>query len=56
MDHEATQQCPALWDLNVQSTSGILRVLQAFSWLQVYTAPKPSLIPPNCGNASLTGK
>ena len=33
-------------------TLGILRDLQAFSWLRVYTALKPHRVPPNCSNAS----
>jgi hypothetical protein len=33
----------------LQPTTGIRRDLQAFSWLRVYTALKPSLVPPTCG-------
>jgi hypothetical protein len=36
---EATQQC-------VQRTAGILRVLQAVFWLQVFSAPRLFPTPP----------
>jgi len=33
---------------SVRPTRGILRDLQEFFWLRVYTALKPNLVPPNC--------
>jgi len=34
---------------SVHPTSGILRVFQAFFWLQVFSAPKQNPSPPTCG-------